>query len=87
MMMRWMKWRIACVYVLGEYGECWSGHQRVAVFYPGYQSSLAGRETRGFWQSPGRDGGWTIRHFSEFSKEEYILKVCCDIPINRNLKL
>lgn len=46
-----------CVRVPGEYGERRPGHQRIAVLHPGYQSTVAGRETCGFWQSPGRDGG------------------------------
>lgn len=59
-----MKWGTVCVHVPGEYGERRSGHQRIAVLHPGCQGAVAGRETRGFWQSPGRDGGWTLRQLS-----------------------
>lgn len=55
---------VMCVHVPGEHGERRSGHQRVAVLHPGYQSTVAGREARGFWQSPGRDGGWILRNVS-----------------------
>lgn len=47
----------SCVHIPGEHGKRRSRHQRVPVLHPGHQSTVAGRETRCFWQSPGRDGG------------------------------